>query len=128
MVNERNKFILVVDDENYMSEILCEALSDAGFKAQFVLNGIDALQIFQDQWQDIDLVVLDMRLPDITGLDLYSRMREIHPKVKILFSAGYLDDADIYQLKKNGVESIFIKPFALSSFIFAVENLLSAKM
>ena len=124
MTIEIKKRILVVDDEKDLSEILCEALFDAGYNAQFALNGKDAVDIFLENSDDIDLVVLDMRLPDISGLEILSQMMVIKPAVKGIFLSGYLEESEILKMKEKGITKYFLKPYALNTFISAVNELL----
>lgn len=103
--------ILVVDDDGPQRRSLCLGLSLAGFEAEHVANGDDALA--RMEMQDFDLVIVDLMMPGITGLELVRRMQFRHPAIPVVLTSGY--HLGRQQLERVGLNAIaFVpKPFNL---------------
>ncbi len=85
----QRKTILLVDDEAMIRDIGRFVLESAGFDVLEAEDGEAALDLFRGRWQEIDLVVLDLTMPRMSGQDTFHGMADIHPHVRILFSSGY---------------------------------------
>lgn len=108
----RSKMFLVVDDEPDMCWALEHILNANGFPTQKALSGQEALRLMtRERFQT---VFLDTKLPDIEGIDLARRIRELDPDVRIIIISGYFygDDVKIQTILSEGLISGFIsKPF-----------------
>ncbi len=85
----RRNTILLVDDEAMIRDIGRVVLESAGFDVLEAEDGEAALDLFRGRWREIDLVVLDLTMPKMSGQDTFHGMADIHPHVRILFSSGY---------------------------------------
>jgi len=85
----QRKTILLVDDESMIRDIGRAVLESAGFDVLEAEDGEAALDLFRGRWREIDLVVLDLTMPRMSGQDTFHGMADIHPHVRILFSSGY---------------------------------------
>jgi two-component system cell cycle sensor histidine kinase/response regulator CckA len=83
--------ILVVDDDRELLKFLREHLKGSEFKARFAAGGAEALKIASAG--DIELLLTDVMLPDINGIDLARTMRKRQPGLKVAFMSGYLRPA-----------------------------------
>ncbi len=84
--------ILFVDDEPHVLHSVAALLMHSGFTVFQAISGSDAMEIFRKQRKHIDLVLLDLILPGMSGKDLYYRLKEISPQVKVLISSGCAQD------------------------------------
>jgi len=93
--------ILVVDDEVEVREILAEALEDFGYRVVTAASGEDALPVLRDG-RDIRLVITDVRMPGMSGLELADEIRQHWPQVKVVLISGYFVPQSVQQrfLKK----------------------------
>jgi CheY-like chemotaxis protein len=81
--------ILVVDDDRELLQLMREQLKGSVFKARFAADGVEALKIAASTG-DIDLLLTDVLLPDITGIELARTMLKRQPGLKVAFMSGYL--------------------------------------
>lgn len=103
--------ILVVDDEETVRKMLCMELKKFGYTMLDADSGESALQIFSEMKDSIDLVISDVMMPGINGLQLYAKISELWGEVKIIFISGYSRDA----LLNMGIDlqdyTLISKPF-----------------
>jgi len=109
---DRNKKILIVDDEETVGIGMSEMLKDAGFSARYVTSGKEAVESFEVS--SYSLVFMDMMMPGMNGLETYRKMKEVNPDVRVVLFTGYFREVDtaIYQGVKEGMIDVYIrKPF-----------------
>ena len=126
MKNE-DKLFLIVDDEPDMCWALEYLLKKIGFLSEKVLNGREALKLMKKN--HFLLAFLDAKLPDIEGLELARRIREIDPSIGIVIVSGYFyrDDTDIRDALSEGLISGFIaKPFSHEEILEIVGGISSS--
>ena len=105
--------ILLVDDEDTIIEIACQLLERLGYNVITAEGGKEAVEIYRKKWNQIDLVILDMIMPGVSGSDAFDRMREIHPVVKVLLSSGYSINGQAKAIIDRGCRGFIQKPFNL---------------
>ena len=105
--------ILVVDDDPQVRAIVSEILGDFGHAVLAASGGIDALRLL-DETPDIDLVITDVRMPDISGLELAARARRMRHDLKVILISGYFLGQD------TGIR-VLHKPFRMTELQAAVE-------
>jgi|LGVF01.2.fsa_nt_gb CheY-like chemotaxis protein len=116
--------ILVVDDNKKFLAMLNEFLSDNGFDVEISDNGHEALKKFTDFIPDI--VVTDIVMPDIDGIELLLQLRKTNPDVKVIvMSGGNRGHADAYlhMADKLGANSVLSKPFELEELMQTIKKL-----
>jgi two-component system, cell cycle sensor histidine kinase and response regulator CckA len=86
--------ILSVDDELSNVAPTKELLENIGFKVTTVGSGREAITIYMGKWKEIDLVILDMIMPGISGGNTFGALQKINPAVKIILSSGYSVDGE----------------------------------
>ncbi len=117
--------ILVVDDEPSVLDISGRMLKKLGFQVLEACSGRDAIRVFRENLAKIDLVILDMIMPDLGGGEVYDRMRDIKPGVKAILATGYSIDGEAARILKRGCDGVIQKPFSidrLSRMIYSVLN------
>jgi two-component system cell cycle sensor histidine kinase/response regulator CckA len=103
--------VLVVDNEVFVLEALEAILDSAGLVSISAKSGKDGVTIFQERHQEIDLVILDIHLPGMDGVEVLQSLRTIKPGVKVIISSGY-DESDILrQLGSQPGARILKKPY-----------------
>jgi PAS domain S-box-containing protein len=118
--------ILLADDEQNVRDLMRKVLTLRGYKVLLARDGLEAIDIYQSTKDAIDLVILDMMMPNLSGRDAYKRLKEINPAVKVIFCSGYgLDHKAMEELQNKGAGFIH-KPFALEQLIQAVREILDA--
>lgn len=105
--------ILVVDDDPAVLEISSKMLSKLGFRVLEACSGHDALSLFRQNRDMVDLVLLDMIMPDIGGGEVYERMKDIDHNVKAILATGYSLDGEASRILKKGCDGVIQKPFSI---------------
>ena len=119
-----NGTILLCDDDFYVVDITERILKKCNYFTYTSLNSIECLDLFQDKKDEIDLVMLDIDLPDINGIELSRRIKKIKPETLILFFSGHT--LDVCRGRFNLTEDIEIleKPFGERSLRRKLEEML----
>jgi signal transduction histidine kinase/CheY-like chemotaxis protein len=124
-LTECDETILVVEDEHSVLKVACELLRVQGYKVVEATNGHDALRCARDPALDtINLLLSDMVMPLMGGVELAGQMREIHPETRVLFTSGYMGEelADAgYRAKEVG---FLPKPYTPDSLLGSVRQVL----
>jgi two-component system cell cycle sensor histidine kinase/response regulator CckA len=105
--------ILLVDDEHYILEVGRLMLEGLGYQLITANGGRAALEIFNGRHKEIDLVILDMVMPDMDGETVFQKIREVSSKTKVIFASGYYDVEQARSLLENGAIDFLQKPFNL---------------
>ena len=119
-----NETILIVDDHETIWDFLIEALQKLGYSVLLAENGIDAVEIYQANPDQIDLVLLDMIMPKQGGHQTFFRIRDIDPKAKVLLSSGFVSEAEVQDLLKQGACGFLPKPHRLPTVAKAIRQVL----
>ena len=116
--------ILLVDDEKMVLEVSRELLESMGYRIYAVGSGQEAIAVFMEKQKEIDLVILDMIMPGISGGETFDRLREIHPGVKVLLSSGYSIKGQAQEIMDRGCNGFLQKPFRLANLSRKVREML----
>ncbi|MDC4223993.1 MAG: ATP-binding protein [Candidatus Manganitrophus sp.] len=114
--------ILLVDDERSLLELGKKVLEEQLFQVLTAETGEEAIEIYRKERGGIHLIVLDLLMPGLGGWQTYARLREIDPKVKVLFSSGYGGTKDFEALL--GQHPYLKKPYRVQELLRAVEKTL----
>ncbi|MCA9792026.1 MAG: response regulator [Candidatus Eremiobacteraeota bacterium] len=112
--------ILVLEDDAVMRETLREALEEEGYQVEAVASGVKAIE--QARGSAFDLIVADVRMEGIDGLDTIEQVRDIAPGIRSLVVTGYCNEADTIRALKLGVGDYIQKPFQLQDFLDSVRR------
>jgi len=116
--------ILIVDDHETIWDFLIEALQKLGYSVLLAENGLDAVEIYEANPSQIDLVLLDMIMPKQGGHQTFFRIRSIDPNAKILLSSGFVSEAEVHDLLKQGACGFLPKPHRLPTVAKAIRQIL----
>ena len=103
--------ILVVDDEELMRSIFQEMLSTLGYGVELAAGGKEAIELYRKKQAEIDLVVIDMTMGELNGMECYRELKKINPLVKAVIASGYNLDARLTELTHEGIGGVLQKPF-----------------
>ena len=103
--------VLLVDDEKMIVEVGGEILSALGYEVMLAKSGEEAVKLYQDNKDQIDIVVLDMIMPGMGGGETFDRLKEINQDVKVLLSSGYSVDGMATEILQRGCNQFIQKPF-----------------
>jgi two-component system cell cycle sensor histidine kinase/response regulator CckA len=116
--------VLMVDDEDALREVGQELLTVMGYRVLVARDGKEAIEVYRKNWHTIDLVLLDMIMPNMGGGEAYDCMREINPDIKVLLSSGYSVDGEAGEILKRGCRGFIQKPFKVSELSRKIEEIL----
>ena len=105
--------ILLVDDEVIILEVAGEMLKTLGYTVITAQDGPTALDTYRTQRGNIDLVILDMVMPDMGGGEIFNELRKIDPRVKVLLSSGYSLNGQASKIIDRGCDGFIQKPFTI---------------
>lgn len=112
--------ILVVDDERGPRDLLETALSEKGFSVKVAKSGKQALQLIDAQ--SYDLVLSDLKMPDMSGLDLLRKIRERSPETLVILITGYATLDSAIDAIREGAYDYLTKPFQIDELYIVVQN------
>ncbi len=114
--------LLLVEDDPLLGEALFEALRGKGFKVRLAKSGAEALAAASDE--SFDLLLQDVRLPDVDGLDLLADLLQMHPTVHALVMTGQATVEMAVRAMKLGAFDFITKPFSVDVLLLKLERLL----
>lgn len=119
-----NRTVLLVDDEEVVLDVAVQMLQRYGYAVLPAASGQEALQIFHDNKDKIDLIILDMVMPDMGGGAVYDRLRQSNSEVKVLLSSGYSLSGEAAQIMKSGCNGFIQKPYHIKELTAQIDKLL----
>jgi CheY-like chemotaxis protein len=103
--------VLLADDEEVMRLVGKGLLEKFGYNVILAENGSKAAEIYKNEKDKIDLVILDMIMPVMSGRDCFFEIKKINPGAKIIIASGFIQSRDLTELQKNGLNAFIHKPF-----------------
>jgi len=106
--------ILVVDDEPELRAMVSLMLQRGGHEVLAVANGPEAIELYSRRGAELDLVILDMMMPEISGRDTFKALKSMNPGVRVVLSSGYSIDGDARRILDDGALGFLQKPFTIA--------------
>jgi CheY-like chemotaxis protein len=122
----REPRVLVVDDEALICDVVAAFLRRLGCMPTSATTCAEAVEIFRREHTRIDLVLVDMHMPDDSGLGFFADLKAIDPDVKALLTTGYDLEAYARQAHEAGMDGLLRKPYSMEALAERVEASLSA--
>ncbi len=116
--------ILFVDDEEVVRELGREVLESYGYKVIPASDGIEAISIYEKQKDGIDLIILDMIMPKMGGIETFERLQAVNPAVKVIVSSGYSSDGHYQAVLQKGAKGFIQKPYKINELTGMVRQVL----
>jgi DNA-binding response OmpR family regulator len=117
--------ILVVEDQHNVRSLIRFMLGKHGFAVLDAATPTQGMALFRDQHERIALVILDMVMPEMSGLDLAAELDREHAGVPILYISGYTESVVMDSLRQDAPDKVLLKPFTETELLERVTNLLA---
>ncbi|MFN6037045.1 MAG: response regulator transcription factor [Bacteroidota bacterium] len=128
MDNKIKPLVLIAEDEKSLSEVLKINLEIEGFNVIIADNGEKAISLYNENKNEIKLVLLDIMMPALSGLSVCSEIRSINPVVPIIILTAKGDSEDRILGLRIGADDYLVKPFNLEELILRINNLMKRKL
>lgn len=119
--------ILVIDDDELIRCTASALLQSLGYAVMLAENGVEGVEKFKHMQSSIDLVILDMIMPELGGKEAFIKLREINPGIPVVIASGFSNPEEMQSLKEKGVFSFLPKPFKKIELAEIVDNALRGK-
>jgi len=121
---DKQSVILFADDDDLCLDVGVKMLQKLGYEVLDARDGKEALEVFNENKNEIDLVILDMKMPH-NGSTTFSQLKKINADVKVLIASGYTEDQQIREMQKQGCYGFIQKPFSIRTLAQQVTNALN---
>jgi signal transduction histidine kinase/ActR/RegA family two-component response regulator len=118
--------VLLAEDEDVIREMAQLGLEAKGYKVITANDGASALAVYREQWKNIDIVIADMVMPRISGSELFARMKEVNPGVRVIVSSGYSHDQEGQRMLKHGCLGFLQKPYNTDALCQTIRSVLDS--
>ena len=122
-IHERPR-VLAVDDESLIRMSLRIALAREGYDVDTASSGVEAMSLL-DRFE-YDLVLLDLRLPDVSGMEVLRYARRLHPDVKVLLVTASTNAPNAAEAEQEGAAGVVAKPFTLQAIAAETRRVIGA--
>jgi DNA-binding response OmpR family regulator len=117
--------VLIVEDDELARDTMASVLIKEGYLVATAGSGHDVMGLLHTPMTPLDVVLLDVHLPDVSGIDLCARIRQMHPGLPIVVCTGEADPEEGAQLLRLGIHRYFLKPISVDELLASVEQALS---
>ncbi len=116
---------LLIDDEEVIRDILKEILQEYNMFVKTFNDGRKALDYYKQHWEKVDLIFLDMMMPEMKGPEVFYALREINSEAKVILFSGYTHDSSMQDLLENGALGFIEKPADYATLYNTIAQMLS---
>jgi PAS domain S-box-containing protein len=116
--------VLVVDDEELVRNLVRAILNRWGFTVLTAADGLEALNLYRQKASEIDLVLLDYNMPQMTGLQVLQSLRAVNPQIPVIFSSGRWTPGDAQELLDAGARAFVAKPYHPEELVARIRQVL----
>jgi CheY-like chemotaxis protein len=116
--------VVLVDDEKMVVEVGQAMLENLGYRVLTAGSGQEALDLYEKQKEEIDLVILDIIMPDMGGGETFDRLKAINGNVNVLLSSGYSINGQATEIMDRGCTGFIQKPFSIKALSIKVREAL----
>ncbi len=125
-VSETGGLALLVDDEETLRDIGGKALQRLGFSVLNAGDGLEAVELYRQYGNEIDVVLLDLTMPHMDGVETFSELRRLNPKVRIVLTSGYNETDVAARFAGKGLSGVLQKPYKFSQLREVLRKVLAA--
>ena len=116
-----------MDDEKTLTNVFKIQLEDLGYTVDCCNDPVEAIGSFVRNHAAYDLVITDMTMPHMTGVDLAAEIKEIRPDIPVILSSGTLDAIDPERTKKYGIAGTIKKPASIRDMAATIRKVLDSR-
>ena len=98
------------------------ALEETGHRVTVCRDGAEAVACYERNWREVDVVILDMVMPNLTGKETFQALHRVNPEAKVILASGYSIDTEAQDTLEAGALAFIEKPFKLSQVLEAVSE------
>ncbi len=120
------ELILIIDDEALIVTLAKRMLTDAGYRVVTSAEPFQALEIFKQLKDEVDLVILDFTLPIMDGSEVFDALRKITPTVAVMLSSGFAEQDKVRAMLSQGLRGFLPKPYTQEKLLAQVRSTLDA--
>ena len=116
--------ILIIDDEDIVRQALADMMKSLGYRPRLCKDGLEGVEYYKRNWQQIDLIILDMVMPELGGRDTFLALAQINPALKVIVSSGFSLNRSVQEVIDKGALGFLQKPFLLNDLAKRVADAL----
>lgn len=116
--------ILVIDDEVTLVDVVCRYLEEFGYTTTGFSDPLKAVDWYKDNSEEVDVIILDMKMPKMDGSAAFTRLRAIHKGARVFLFSGYSQDEAVERVLKAGAEGFFHKPIDFDQLLHRLGEIL----
>jgi len=116
--------ILLIDDEKMILDVGRELLVELGYTVLPAMSGQEAMDVYEKEQGKIDMIIMDMIMPGMSGSETFDRLKKINPDAKILLSSGYSVDGQATQILRRGCDGFIQKPFNMNQLAEKIHKIM----
>ncbi|MEO6740157.1 MAG: response regulator [Chthoniobacteraceae bacterium] len=120
------ELILIIDDEALIVTLAKRMLTDAGYRVVTSAEPFQALEIFKQLKDEVDLIILDFTLPIMDGSEVFDALRKIKPSVAVMLSSGFAEQDKVRAMLSQGLRGFLPKPYTQEKLLSQVRSTLDA--
>ena len=120
---KRRPMIIFADDDAICLDVGMRMLQKLGYIVLDAKDGKEAIEVFLNNQGEVDLVILDMKMP-FNGGTAFSQLQKINANVKVIIASGYAEDQQIREMMKKGCSGFIQKPFSIDVLSHKIMNVL----
>ncbi len=120
-----NETILVAEDDEGVLKLATMILSDAGYTVLSACNGCEMVKVYEENASDIDLILTDVIMPNMSGKDAMDHILKKHPDIPHIYASGYSENAIQSQFIQHDKANLLQKPYGLKTLLKAVRTALN---
>lgn len=125
-IKNRKETILLVDDEDMIIEIGSRILEKLGYNVMCAKSGKEGIALYKVKKEEVNLVILDMVMPDMGGAEIFDVLKSVNKDIKILIASGYNMDDDGGELISKGCNGFIQKPFRMEEISRKIREILDS--
>lgn len=117
-----NGTVLIVEDEHLMRRLLGKVVAGRGTAVLLAADGAEAIEMYTRHKDEIGVVLLDLGLPKVSGLDVFNKMKEQDPDVRVVVASGYMEPGVKSKMQQAGVKHFIEKPYMLDNVLQTLQR------
>ncbi|MFO7878880.1 MAG: response regulator [Bacteroidota bacterium] len=117
--------VLIVEDDNVNYQLLRVFLNKTGIEIIHATNGSEVMELFDELTPDI--VLMDIQLPEVNGIQLTEMMKSQHPEIPIIVQTASILETQIQEMMEKGCDDYLMKPISRHDLLHKIEYLLNSK-
>jgi CheY-like chemotaxis protein len=114
--------VLLVDDEEAIREVMTDLLEDHNIRVLTAEDGVTGVEVYRANAADVNLVLLDLSLPGMSGEEVFRRFREIEPSVQVVLTSGYTKEEATSKFPASSLVGFVQKPFQWTQLATTILN------